>query len=42
VLYRWEDRNGTVHYSDNPPRGQTYERVDREPRAGIEVRGTRQ
>jgi hypothetical protein len=42
VLYRWEDRNGTVHYSDNPPRGHTYERVDREPRAGIEVRGTRQ
>lgn len=42
VLYRWEDRNGTVHYSDTPPAGQKYERVDREPRAGIEVRGNRQ
>lgn len=41
VLYRWEDRNGTVHYAEAPPRGQPYERVDREPRDGIEVRGDR-
>ena len=41
VLYRWQDANGTVHYSDTPPRGRAYRRVDREPRAGIEVRGDR-
>lgn len=41
VLYRWEDRNGTVHYSDTAPRGQSYRRVEREPRAGIEVHGDR-
>lgn len=42
ALYRWQDANGTVHYTDTPPRGRDYERVDREPRAGIEVRGDRQ
>lgn len=41
VLYRWEDERGTVHYSDEPPRGRPYTRIDREPRAGIEVRGDR-
>ena len=41
VLYRWQDGNGTVHYSDVPPRGHTYQRVDRAPREGIEVRGDR-
>lgn len=42
ALYRWEDARGTVHYSDTPPRGRAYRRVEREPRAGIEVRGSRQ
>lgn len=41
VLYRWEDARGTVHYSDTPPCGRKFERVEREPRAGIEVRGDR-
>lgn len=41
-LYRWEDANGTVHYSDTPPKGRKYQRMDREPRDGIEVHGNRQ
>lgn len=41
VLYRWTDERGTVHYSDQAPRGRDYQRVDREPRAGIEVDGSR-
>ena len=40
-LYRWEDERGTVHYSDQPPRGRRYTRVERDPRAGIEVDGNR-
>lgn len=41
-LYRWEDANGTVHYTDTPPKGREYRRIDREPRDGIEVHGSRQ
>ena len=41
-LYRWEDANGTVHYTDTPPSGRKYTRVDRTPRDGIEVHGNRQ
>lgn len=42
VLYRWHDANGTVHVTDTPPKGQKYQRIDREPREGIEVRGDRE
>lgn len=41
VLYRWRDDNGTLHVTDEPPKGRKYERIDREPRPGIEVRGDR-
>ena len=42
VLYRWRDENGTLHVADTPPKGRSYERIDREPREGIEVHGDRQ
>ena len=42
VLYRWRDADGILHVADRPPpRGQKYERIDREPRPGIEVHGDR-
>ena len=40
-LYRWRDADGVLHVSDAPPPGVRAERVDRQPRAGIEVRGDR-
>lgn len=42
MLYRWEDERGTVHYSDQAPRGRKYQRIEREPEDGIEVHGDRQ
>lgn len=42
ALYRWEDERGTVHYSDQAPRGRKYRRIEREPEDGIEVHGDRQ
>ena len=41
VLYRWHDANGVLQVTDRPPRGRRYERIDRHPRTGIEVRGDR-
>ena len=41
VLYRWRDANGTLHVTDEPPKGRKYERIDREPKPGIEVHGDR-
>ena len=45
ALYRWRDANGTLHITSKPPKGpdagRAYERMDVEPRAGIEVRGDR-
>ena len=41
-LYRWRDDAGVLHISDAPPRGVRAERVAREPKAGIEVRGDRE
>lgn len=46
VLYRWRDANGTLQVTAQPPTGadarRHYERVDRQPRDGIEVRGERE
>jgi hypothetical protein len=43
VLYRWRDAGGVLHITEEAPRpgeavGQV-ERIDREPRDGIEIRG---
>lgn len=42
VLYRWHDANGVLQITDTPPKGRNYQRLDREPREGIEVRGDRE
>jgi Domain of unknown function (DUF4124) len=41
VLYRWRDASGVLQISDQPPKGRRYERVDMQPRDGIEVDGSR-
>jgi hypothetical protein len=43
VLYRWRDSTGTLHIDSKPPRGVRHvEKVDMEPKPGIEVHGDRQ
>ncbi|MEO5961877.1 MAG: DUF4124 domain-containing protein [Thermomonas sp.] len=39
TLYRWRDANGNLQVTDTPPSGRKYERIGREPKDGIEVRG---
>lgn len=41
VLYRWRDAQGRLQVTAQPPKGRRYERVDLEPRDGIEVHGDR-
>lgn len=45
VLYRWRNGAGVLQITAQPPRGddagRKYERVDLQPRDGIEVRGDR-
>lgn len=44
VLYRWRDTGGTLHVSSTPPHGRDarhVEKIDMEPKAGIEVHGDR-
>ncbi len=45
VLYRWRDGAGVLQVTDRPPRGsdagRRFERVDVQPRDGIELRGDR-
>ena len=45
VLYRWHDGNGVLQITDQPPRGKDagrkYQRIDQQPREGIEVHGDR-
>ena len=45
ALYRWHDANGVLQITEQPPAGKnagrTYERIDKNPRKGIEVRGDR-
>lgn len=43
VLYRWTDASGVLQVTqDPPPPGTRYEKVDTQPREGIEVDGRRQ
>ncbi len=42
MLYRWRDASGALQITDKPPKGRKYERVDVQPRDGIEVDGSRQ
>lgn len=39
VLYRWRDANGVLQVTERPPKGRPYQRIPREAKAGIEVRG---
>jgi hypothetical protein len=41
ALYRWHDDAGVLQVTEAPPKGRRYERIDRQPRAGIEVHGDR-
>ena len=42
VLYRWTDAAGVVQVTQEPPpKGRRYEKVDIQPRDGIEVDGSR-
>ena len=41
VLYRWRDAQGRLQVTAEPPKGRRYEKVDLEPRDGIEVHGDR-
>ena len=40
-LYRWRDDAGVLQITDKPPENRRYERIDREPGHGIEVKGDR-
>ena len=41
VLYRWRDAHGVLQITAQPPKGRKFEKVDMQPRAGIQVDGTR-
>lgn len=41
-LYRWRDDAGNLQVTEQPPKGRSYEAVDRLPREGIEVHGDRE
>jgi len=40
-LYRWRDAQGRLHVAEDPPETGRYERIDREPRPGVEIDGAR-
>ena len=40
-LYRWRDDAGVLQITDKPPANRRYERLDRQPGPGIEVKGGR-
>ena len=40
-LYRWRDDAGVLQITDKPPKGRSFERLDRDPRRAIEVKGGR-
>ena len=46
VLYRWRDGAGVLQVTAQPPQGadagRKFERIDLQPRDGIEVRGDRE
>ncbi len=37
VLYRWRDASGALQITDTPPKGRKYERIDKQPAAGMVV-----
>jgi hypothetical protein len=41
VLYRWRDANGVLQITEEPPKGRKYEKIDMDPKPGIEVHGDR-
>lgn len=41
VLYRWRDDAGNLQVTSLPPNGRKAEKVDLQPRDGIDVRGDR-
>lgn len=41
ALYRWRDDAGSLHVTDDPPKGRRYERISRTPQDGIAVDGGR-
>ena len=41
VLYRWRDAQDRLQVTAQPPKGRRFERVDMEPKDGIEVHGNR-
>ena len=40
-LYRWRDDAGVLQITDKPPKGRSFERLDRDPGRAIEVKGGR-
>lgn len=38
-LYRWRDEAGVLQITDKPPKGRSFERIDRDPKRGIQVKG---
>lgn len=38
-LYRWRDEAGVLQITDKPPEGRPFERVNRDPERGIQVKG---
>ena len=38
-LYRWRDEAGVLQITDKPPKGRPFERINRDPERGIQVRG---
>ncbi|MGH8031710.1 MAG: DUF4124 domain-containing protein, partial [Luteimonas sp.] len=41
ALYRWRDGAGNLQVTSTPPAGRTAERIDVQPRDGIEIHGDR-
>lgn len=39
VLYRWRDDTGVLQVTEQPPKGRPYQRIPRDAKAGIDVRG---
>ena len=40
-FYRWRDDAGVLQITEKPPANRRYERIDRDPGRGIEVKGDR-
>ena len=39
ALYRWRDDAGVLQITDTPPKGRTFERIERDAPAAITVNG---